>query len=393
MLISLGLSRAARVTEAGVEAPTDLEFADDVEDIEEYDLLTAEELAKGPQPDHSAVDSADFDIDAAAISYQSALDAMDSDPADSEEYAPELIKSMKATIQDICGIPVRGTKTNPIKGNWDPVEIDSMAQDREAGAEDSHAILRNSETEEEIYEERVKGSVRPDKQYSAVQRDKVEKPRPKKRRKASLVKISPEAEADDGISISSGMNESPSVISAAALTPQGGTEGVLTGSHVVGQHEDNPPFSRFNWWERATSRHALSRELAKKNTPMRRSPRVHRLQSSDHWYQPLKDYTDKYVVFSRVWINFDNHLFSFTPLIEAEHLHEETVIRQRLDVINVEQLVTEGYCLNNLQATRDPGSQAGRPTYTFAFGGKGNQRFTWNRFKCAISDPNRCLPC
>lgn len=293
MLISLGSFRAARVTDAGVEAPADLEFADDVEDIEEYDSLTAEELAEGPQLDHSAVESADFDIDAAVISYQSALDAIGSGPADSEEYAPELIESMKATIQDIRGIPVRGTKTNPIKGNWDPVEIDSMAQDREAGAEDSHAILRDSETEEEIYEERVKGSVRPDKQYSTVQGDKVEKPRTKKRRKASLLKISPEAEADGGISISSDMNVSPSVHSAAALTPQGGTEGVLAGSHVVG--EDNPPLSRFNWWERATSRHALSRELAKRNTPLRRNPRVHRLQSKDHWYQPLKDYTDKYV--------------------------------------------------------------------------------------------------
>lgn len=57
------------------------------------------------------------------------------------------------------------------------------------------------------------------------------------------------------------------------------------------------------------------------------------------------------------------------------------VIRQRLDTMPANRLVAEGYCLNELAATRDSASQAGRPTYTFAFGGKGGRRFTWNRFK------------
>jgi hypothetical protein len=52
--------------------------------------------------------------------------------------------------------------------------------------------------------------------------------------------------------------------------------------------------------------------------------------------------------------------------------------------MTAEQLVGEGYCLNNLTATKDASSQAGRPTYTFAFGGKGNKKFTWNRFKCVV---------
>lgn len=73
------------------------------------------------------------------------------------------------------------------------------------------------------------------------------------------------------------------------------------------------------------------------------------------------------------------------PLIEAEHVHEEKVIRERLSTMTAEKLVAEGYCLNELTATQDSTAQAGRPTYTFALGGKGARRFMWNRFKYVLA--------
>ncbi|GHJ88617.1 hypothetical protein NliqN6_5019 [Naganishia liquefaciens] len=358
-------TRLSQVIEAAEEPPAQWD-ADDAGDVEEYESLTAEALAKGPQIDHSAAQGTDFDIIEAMIHNESAIDDVDLGSDDLEDYAPELNVSMRSTIQDIQGIPARGTKTNPIKGNWDPLEIASMAQDREAGAEDSHDILRNFETEE-TYAERDEVTLPLKEQSSSVQTIELKSSRSRRQRKARQLETSSTAGAD-AYPLNVNAKTKTNTIAGPAKTSTTEDDAVHVGAGLEVMLDQTCALSRFRWWERATSRHALSRTNAKKNTPMRRSPRVQRLNSKHRWYQPLKGYTDH-----------------FAPLIEAEHLHEETVIRQRLDAIEADQLVAEGYCLNNLQATRDSGSQAGRPTYTFAMGGKGNQRFTWNRFNPGTS--------
>lgn len=268
------------------EAAVDLDLTDDVvEDGEEFQPLTYAELSKGNLLMDSNIDSADFDLEETMFYDGARLEEIDMDLAGLEDYAQAQDESTRKGIQDIGGKPAWGTKTSPIKGDVDPLEIGKMGLDRDAGAEDSYALLRAIGIEEGISEER-KSIYRP----TVSGTDDV-KPHQTKSCKKSHLELSLDAEASEDYSM---LPKSSATLSANPTSAPFSLDGKDKAGERYGVDADGNRFpSRFQWWERASSRHALSREIAKKITVMRRSPRMRKLQSKDYWYKPLKEYTDQ----------------------------------------------------------------------------------------------------
>ncbi|KAJ9092501.1 hypothetical protein QFC19_008714 [Naganishia cerealis] len=348
---------------------------DDSTEVEIFPFhsLGKEQLSKGPALTLSASEDAYLD---ATSDFNFADDFVEIDQEDLmrhlqgvEEYAPAQNEAIKQGIKDVGGRPAWGTKGNPLKGDLDPLEVDMMGIDKLAGGEEQSSFFMDIELEEARYavregSERIPGIKQPPHDLAEMNDDvdSLRTPPKKTRFRSRPAKAEGGQVPQKELSISQtrlqAVKSMLRSISAEEDDARYGMDG-----------DGNPSYSRFQWWRRATSRHAASFYDAKKVTVQRKALPIHKLSSKDYWYKPLERYTE-----------------NFIPLIEAEQAHEEKVIRERLDTMAVEKLATEGYCLTDLSARPDKASQAGRPTYTFAFAGRGgSRRFAWNRFNPGTS--------
>jgi hypothetical protein len=270
----------------------DLGSTEDYEDSEELQPLSVAELSKGNQLIHANTDISDLDIQEAGYH------DLDLDPDDAyldldeiEDYAQAQNESTRQGIQDIGGKFARGTKANPTKGDLDPLDIETFALDQFAGEEDLIASIRDSGIEEVNFAEWEEDSSAQDILQPELGTAEIQSSSQKKPRKPRQPKSSSKTQVGEDSSIASKPNVTSSPIANAAPFSLDDQDKVDARYGVDSDGNLTP--SRFQWWERATSRHAPSRQRAKRNTAVRKSPRVRRLTSKDYWYKPLKLYTEK----------------------------------------------------------------------------------------------------
>lgn len=175
----------------------------------------------------------------------------------------------------------------------DPIEVDEMGMDQIGGGEDQLAFIRDFGIEADRIEEQERQSgPQIDQQAPPLRKTRKAK---SGRRDTTRLAETPGLDAPEHARVQPEPDENASVTRSAKpskplpSTPSSQERNARYGKDALG----NSTPSRFQWWQRATSRDTKSKESAKQVMVMRKSPRARKLQTKDQWYKPLKLYTDK----------------------------------------------------------------------------------------------------
>ncbi|KDQ17106.1 hypothetical protein BOTBODRAFT_106235 [Botryobasidium botryosum FD-172 SS1] len=155
------------------------------------------------------------------------------------------------------------------------------------------------------------------------------------------------------------------------------SQGEAKGDVAVGEGGAEHVVKRHDWRDRATSRLSKRERLEKKTErlkfPRRYNPPV-RVSPDQPYFNEIETYKKH-----------------FEPLLAAEQVENETVIRERLSQWDISRLVEAGYCLLGLRGFWEQATDFGRPVASFSCGP--GEVLKWHRFEngtqvfVSISDP------
>lgn len=129
---------------------------------------------------------------------------------------------------------------------------------------------------------------------------------------------------------------------------------------------------RFNWRMRATSQTAVqghvSEDGKKPRSIKRIAPLPINVKQGEPFFEEIQAYSARYVFIIIMHHRFPHMVNRFLPLLEAEQIEDEAVLKERLSNWSLARLREEGYCLTDMAAFWLDAPQFGRPVASFALG-------------------------
>lgn len=203
------------------------------------------------------------------------------------DYAQEESERMSRSLRAIGGNYTRGTKSHPEKGNLDPRQILEMEMEMDAGGEDALSAMRDMISDADWHDGQGPIAVsKNEPEPSPVEPTKAKRTR---RKSAKSAETTADVTKDDS---GHATTKKPATTrrTGKAIYPSSLEE---TNARYGMDAAGNRTPTRFQWWQRATSRDPRSKVMAKRVMATRKAPLVRRLTADEYWYKPLKLYTDK----------------------------------------------------------------------------------------------------
>lgn len=210
----------------------------------------------------------------------------DADDLDFDPLSQEQSESMVRSVEDVRGKFTRGTKANPEKGEFDPQDIYAKETDLLAGGEQATLNLSEMIPDEDREQLRTLTAAK----AVALNPSPPDQPKPKRRRSVKSAETADKGSDSDSASVA------PKKPTTTRRTRQAVPlyASLEENSTRYGMDESgNRTPTRFQWWQRATSRDPRSKEAARRALVTRRAPLVRRLTAQEYWYKPLKLYTEQ----------------------------------------------------------------------------------------------------
>lgn len=255
---------------------------DDV--VEEHQPYSQAQLAEEARHrfhgDHDIQEFGDHAFDELQLDDISELD-------DVGEYASEQEASTREEIQAMGGRFQWGTKQNLLKGFEDPMEIGTASLDQDAGGQEAQSVAWDITSQQDEHYAREDVEVpSTDEAPPAVAAAKA---------KRTPRKSSKSAETVADVTENDSAQKTAKKPSTTRRTRKASYPSSLEENHArYGMDASgNRTPTRFQWWQRATSRDPRSKQLAQRAMVMRKAPAVRRLTAEEYWYKPLKLYTEK----------------------------------------------------------------------------------------------------
>lgn len=275
------MRQSSSAVETSLDVPPELEasvyhdnLVDDVEELSDAQLERS---------------SNHFGIDEDIVNFESASDVSDNlDDGCLDAMAEDADAQMEALREEFANVGGKhawGTKSDPWKGDEDPIDIGLMRMNQDAGGEELHDSMADTVLEQDVYyaqEERVVSK--------AESGPPLDIPKAKRRKPSKSPALASTTTTDDQLPLSS---KKPTTTrrtkQAVPFYASLEENNARYGMDASGKRTP----TRFQWWQRATSRDSRSKELARRALVTRRAPLVRRLMAHDYWYKPLKLYTEK----------------------------------------------------------------------------------------------------